>query len=77
MVLLGNLDEYWRDYITALGNLKEGAQLMSYAQTDPVSDFGNKSAKMFIQFLEQYRNTVFKRVFPTVAMLRQQQPRRR
>ena len=50
---------------------------MSYAQTDPVSDFGNKSAKMFIQFLEQYRNTVFKRVFPTVAMLRQQQPRRR
>ncbi|HQF40211.1 MAG TPA: hypothetical protein PK322_13930 [Opitutaceae bacterium] len=77
LVLLGNLDAYWRDYITALGNLKEGAQLMSYAQTDPVSDFGNKSAKMFIQFLEQYRNTVFKRVFPTVALLRRQQPRRR
>lgn len=76
MVLLGNLDASWRDYITALGTLKEGAQLMSYAQTDPVADFGNKSAKLFIQFLEQYRSTVFKRVFPTLAALRNP-PRRR
>jgi preprotein translocase subunit SecA len=75
MVLLANLDASWRDYITALGNLKEGAQLMSYAQTDPIADFGNKSAKMFIEFLEQYRSTVFKRVFPTIAQLRNR-PRR-
>ncbi len=71
MVLLGNLDAAWRDYITALSNLKEGAQLMSYAQIDPVADFGIKSAKMFLQFLEQYRDTVFKRIFPTMAQLRE------
>jgi len=76
MVLLGNLDESWRDYITALSSLKEGAQLQSYAQTDPISDFGNKSAKMFIKFLEQYRNSVFKRVFPAVAQLRNRKARR-
>lgn len=72
MILLGNLDASWRDYITALGLLKEGAQLQSYAQTDPVADFGNKSAKMFIKFLEQFRATVFRQVFPTVAQLRNQ-----
>lgn len=75
-VLLGNLDESWRDYITALSSLKEGSQLQSYAQTDPVSDFGNKSAKMFIEFLERYRSSVFKRVFPTVAQLRVGKKRR-
>ena len=76
MVLLSNLDGAWRDYITELSSLKEGSQLQSYAQTDPVADFGNKSAKMFIQFMEQYRTSVFKRVFPTVAQLRGTKGRR-
>jgi len=76
LVLLGNLDASWRDYITALGVLKEGAQLQSYAQTDPVVAFSNQSAKMFIQFLEQYRTNVCKRVFPTLALIRRQSHRR-
>jgi len=76
LLLLGNLDDAWRDYITALSLLKEGAQLQSYAQTDPIADFGNKSAKMFIQFTDQYRNSVFKHVFPALLQLRKGQPRR-
>ena len=76
MVLLGNLDESWRAYITALSSLKEGSQLQSYAQTDPVADFGNKSAKMFIEFLERYRSSVFKHVFPAMAQLRARNGRR-
>ena len=75
-VLLGNLDEAWRDYITALSSLKDGSHLLSYGQVDPVADFNNKSAKMFIRFLQQYRATVFKRVFPALAHLREHKSRR-
>jgi len=69
-LLLTHLDEAWRDYITSLGVLKEGAQLQSYAQSDPVVDFSNKSAKLFITFTERYRDAVFKHLFPALSELK-------
>ena len=75
-ILLANLDQAWRDYITSLNSLKEGAHLQSYAQIDPVADFSSKSAKMFITFLDGYRNAVCKRVFPAMRQLREKPIRR-
>jgi preprotein translocase subunit SecA len=75
-ILLGNLDESWRDYITYLNSVKDAAHLQGYAQIDPIADFSNKSAKMFIKFIEQYRSSVFKRVFPTLSRFRERPARR-
>lgn len=68
-LLLHHLDEAWHDHITALSLLKQGAQLQSYAQGSPVTEFRNKSAKMFIAFTERYREAVFRHVFPSLAQL--------
>jgi len=73
-LLLSHLDEAWRDYITSLSVLKEGAQLQTYAQSDPVVDFSNKSAKLFITFTDRYRDSVFRHLFPAMAELKRTRP---
>ena len=76
IILLTNLDESWRDYITYLDSVKEASHLQGYAQIDPIVDFSNKSAKMFIKFIEQYRSAVFTRIFPTISQIRKRPVRR-
>jgi preprotein translocase subunit SecA len=77
VILIGNLDESWREYITYLDSVKDASHLMGYAQIDPISDFSNKAAKMYIKFIQQFRSSVFKRIFPTLLSLREQQQRGR
>ncbi len=58
-ILLITLDIFWREYIDAIDNLKEGIFLRSYAQKNPKQEYKIESFKMFsIMLNDFYRETV-------------------
>jgi len=50
-VLLGTIDNRWRDHLYALDALREGINLRAYAQKDPLLEYKQESFKMFDELL--------------------------
>ncbi|MCL2023056.1 MAG: preprotein translocase subunit SecA [Oscillospiraceae bacterium] len=60
MILLGNVDNQWMDYIDAMDDLKQGIGLRGYAQIDPVVAFRKESFDMFDDMTHSIReDTVY------------------
>ncbi len=59
-ILLVTLDLFWREYIYAIDNLKEGIFLRSYAQKNPKQEYKIESFKMFTIMLNDFYREVVK-----------------
>ncbi len=59
-ILLVTLDLFWREYLYAIENLKEGIYLRSYAQKDPKQEYKIESFKMFSIMLNDFYYEVVK-----------------
>lgn len=47
MLLLNTLDDRWKDHLLDMDHLREGINLRSYAQKDPVHDYQKESFRLF------------------------------
>ncbi len=59
-ILLITLDLFWREYIYAIDNLKEGIFLCSYAQKNPKQEYKIESFKMFSIMLNDFNREIVK-----------------
>ncbi len=50
-VLLGTIDNKWRDHLYGLDALREGIRLRAYAQKDPLIEYKQESFKMYDELL--------------------------
>jgi preprotein translocase subunit SecA len=58
VVLLQNIDHYWRDHLAALDYLRQGIHLRGYAQKQPKQEYKREAFELFGQLLDMVRNDV-------------------
>ncbi len=57
-VLIGMLDQLWRQHISALDALRQGIYLRGYAQKQPKQEYKREAFSMFEALLDQIRESV-------------------
>ena len=57
-VLIGMLDQLWRQHISALDALRQGIYLRGYAQKQPKQEYKREAFTMFEALLDQIRESV-------------------
>lgn len=58
VVLLQNIDNYWRDHLSALDYLRQGIHLRGYAQKQPKQEYKREAFDLFRQLLDQIKADV-------------------
>ncbi len=61
-LLLFTLDELWKDHLLALDHLKQGINLRSYAQKDPLNEYKKESFEAFQAMLDRLREVFLTRL---------------
>ena len=69
--MLRVVDEYWRDNIDAMDDLKQGITLRAYGQHDPVIAYKEEGYEMFQAMITAIREETIRRLF--LAQLRPSQ----
>jgi len=64
-VLLGVVDELWRDHLHEMDLLKEGIGLRAYGQKDPLIEYKKESFNLFQTLVSNINMAVTKKVFTT------------
>ncbi|MEC5397746.1 preprotein translocase subunit SecA [Uliginosibacterium sp. H1] len=59
-VMLNNLDQHWREHLSALDHLRSGIHLRSYAQKNPKQEYKREAFELFDHLLTTVRNDVTK-----------------
>lgn len=62
-ILLATFDQLWKDHLLNMDHLKEGINLRSYGQKDPLVEYKRESFNLYEQMKEQVRRTVVERIF--------------
>jgi len=57
-ILLQILDQTWKDHLLSLDHLRQGINLRSYAQRDPLNEYKSEAFSLFEQMLVQLRENV-------------------
>jgi preprotein translocase subunit SecA len=65
-VLLGVIDERWRDHLHEIDILKEGIYLRAYAQKDPLLEYKGEAFRMFEEVMSAVEVDTVKRLFRVV-----------
>ena len=52
MVLLQNIDQHWREHLSALDYLRQGIHLRGYAQKNPKQEYKREAFELFSQLLD-------------------------
>ncbi|MEM9383639.1 MAG: preprotein translocase subunit SecA [Pseudomonadota bacterium] len=61
-VMLGILDQYWKEHLAAMDYLRQGIGLRSYAQKNPKQEYKREAFEMFSDMLERVKTEVTKRL---------------
>ncbi len=56
--LLATIDENWRQYLTAMDDLRQGITLEAFGQRDPLVEFKRRGSQMFQELQENIHRTV-------------------
>jgi preprotein translocase subunit SecA len=56
-VLLGVIDEKWREHLYELDQLKSGIQYRAWGQRDPLIEYKKEAFEMFVAMMEDLRTT--------------------
>ena len=75
-IILGIIDEAWRDHLAALDELREGMVLVQHAQKDPLLEF-RRSASVQFQEMQKRVEWAIAEDFPTRRRQYQELQRRR
>ncbi|MEX0799520.1 MAG: SEC-C metal-binding domain-containing protein, partial [Bacteriovoracaceae bacterium] len=62
-ILLATFDQLWKDHLLNMDHLKEGINLRSYGQKDPLVEYKRESFGLYEQMKDQVRRTVVERIF--------------
>lgn len=57
-VMLQNLDELWKEHLSAMDYLRKGIHLRGYAQKDPKQEYKKESFAMFTELLDSLKMNV-------------------
>lgn len=57
-VVLQNLDELWKEHLSAMDYLRKGIHLRGYAQKDPKQEYKKESFEMFTNMLDLLKSNV-------------------
>lgn len=57
-VMLQNLDELWKEHLSAMDYLRKGIHLRGYAQKDPKQEYKKESFEMFVNMLDHLKINV-------------------
>ncbi len=56
--VLSVIDDRWKEHLRLMDDLKEGINLRAYGQKDPIVEYKTESFKLFVDLLDQIRNSV-------------------
>lgn len=62
-VLLATVDRMWREHLYEMDYLKEGIGLRAVAQRDPLVEYANEGAQMFVTMMNRIREETVKHIF--------------
>ncbi len=62
-VLLSTFDQFWKDHLLNMDHLKEGINLRSYGQKDPLVEYKREAFYLYEQMKEEVRRAVVERIF--------------
>ena len=62
-MLLSTFDQLWKDHLLNMDQLKEGINLRSYGQKDPLVEYKRESFSLYEQMKEQVRRSVVERIY--------------
>jgi preprotein translocase subunit SecA len=58
IVMLGSLDQLWREHLASLDHLRQGIHLRGYAQKDPKQEYKREAFELFASMLETVKREV-------------------
>jgi preprotein translocase subunit SecA len=58
IVMLGSLDQHWREHLAALDHLRQGIHLRGYAQKNPKQEYKREAFELFSGMLESIKRDV-------------------
>jgi preprotein translocase subunit SecA len=58
IVMLGSLDQHWREHLAALDHLRQGIHLRGYAQKNPKQEYKREAFELFASMLESIKRDV-------------------
>ncbi len=62
-VLLSTFDQLWKDHLLNMDHLKEGINLRSYGQKDPLVEYKREAFSLYEGMKEEIRRAVVERIF--------------
>jgi preprotein translocase subunit SecA len=62
-ILLGTFDQLWKDHLLNMDNLKEGINLRSHGQKDPLVEYKREAFSLYEGLKYQVRETIIQRIF--------------
>lgn len=62
-ILLGTFDQLWKDHLLNMDNLKEGINLRSHGQKDPLVEYKREAFSLYESLKYQVRETIIQRIF--------------
>ncbi len=62
-VLLATFDSFWKDHLLAMDHLKEGINLRSYAQKDPLVEYKREAFNIYENMKAELKRTAVERLF--------------
>ncbi len=58
IVMLGSLDQHWREHLAALDHLRQGIHLRGYAQKNPKQEYKREAFELFANMLDSIKRDV-------------------
>jgi preprotein translocase subunit SecA len=58
IVMLGSLDQHWREHLAALDHLRQGIHLRGYAQKNPKQEYKREAFELFAAMLDAIKRDV-------------------
>jgi preprotein translocase subunit SecA len=68
-ILLNAIDRLWQEHLYAMDGLREGVQLRSYGQKDPLVEFKAEAFKMFSELMVRLHQEVLHNLFRSTTNL--------
>ena len=63
MVLLGTIDQLWKDHLLAMDHLRDGIGLQGYGQKDPLVEYKKQGFRFFEMMMAQITGDVVRKLF--------------
>ena len=62
-ILLSTFDQHWKDHLLGMDHLKEGINLKSYAQRDPLTEYKREGFQLFETMRTRVKQSLVRNVF--------------